>query len=520
MKYLSLLLALLVIGLTTSAQAETYTDVAFDATQRYSQLIIDSRLGDFYGNTTRMGFDRFDAEGHKTGSAAGTMKFDYVSGLVAKATIEAVEYYADSTFARPWFYAIQHYANTFAGSVPTSGSSLDNLNASKIYTTLYDLTQAGGKLASLANGDTPDNAQKAMKRAIQGLTDTNKNYVISQSASADAAGGWWHKKNYPNQMWLDGQYMGPALLAQLRNYGYGIGDETTDWKTITRQFDITWSRLWISQDALLRHAFSATPTDSYASCWADPVTGISQEYWGRACGWYFLALVDVLALMPEGITYAATQSTLKDYPADCRQRLTRYLTLLAEGLAARQGAASGCWYQLLAHDGTFAADSYQGKTYQSKRNYLESSCSAIFAATYLKALRLGLLDETTYGAVAERAYEGVVTQFVKRQQDGTYTLIDCCASAGLGGSNNRDGSAAYYLLGSDVKRVTTYTEGKVLGAFILASVEYERRKDAPNTAIEAIHEHHIAMPSKPAPRLGLPQGFAVHDGRLILIHEK
>ncbi len=467
-------------------EAETYADVEFDSTQMYSRLLIDSRLGDFYANTTLMGLPVYDTTGALVQAGGKKLKFDYVPGLVAKAVIEAADFYRDSTFARPWFHSVEDYACTFAASVPTTGGSLDNLNAAKMYCTLYDMTAPDGAFASVADTATHTVARTAMQRAVQGLRDANTTYVIQSSTSEDAAGGWWHKKGYPNQMWCDGQYMGPALLAQLQHYGYHIASDTADWQTIVRQFDITWHYLWDPDQRLLWHAFSADPTGSAASCWADPLTGRSAEYWGRACGWYMLALVDVIDLMPAGIDYRPTQTSLATYSTDARERLGQYLALLAQGLKARQDDATGCWYQLLAHDGTFSASSYGGKTYSETFNYLESSASAIFTAAYLKAIRLGLLPADEYLPMARRAYRGLVEEFVKRKTDGTYTLVNSCASAGLGGSNKRDGSAAYYLLGSDVKRITTYTEGKVFGAFILASVEYERLQQASRPEPSAI----------------------------------
>lgn len=473
-----------------AGDAETYTDVKFDSTQLYSKLIIDSRINDFYANTKQMGFNVYDEEGNllKTNAGGENLKFDYVPGLVAKALIEGAAYYKDSTFARAWYYMVEDYANRYVESVPTTGGSLDNLNATKMYPYLYELTREEGAYASIANPATHSNAMEAMKKAIQGLADANETYVIQTSVKEDAAGGWYHKKSYPNQMWCDGQYMGPALLAQLQTYDLHIGQGLEDWKTITRQFDITWHYLWDADKQLLWHAFSADPTGEYAKCWADPVTGRSQEYWGRACGWYLLALVDLLEMMPTDIEYAPTQSSLAEYSTDCRTRLQQYLEKLSAGLKARQDANTGCWYQLLAYDNTFSADTYQGKTYNRTYNYLESSASAIFTAAYLKAVRLGYLPADEYLDVAIKGYQGFVNEFVKLKSDGTYTLVNSCASAGLGSSANREGSAAYYLLGSDVTRVTKYTEGKVFGAFILAAIEYERLMNEMKNETSAISD--------------------------------
>ena len=166
--------------------------------------------------------------------------------------------------------------------------------------------------------------------------------------------------------------------------------------------------------------------------------------------------------------------------------LLGYLQNCAAGLKRWQEKTTGCWYQLMAHNGSFSVTNYYRKDGETliqsgtKTNYLESSATAIFTATLLKGIRLGYLDRATYEQVAKDGYQGCVSQFLKTSVgDGNdYALINCCASAGLGGQSKeerfRTGSAAYYLLGHDVTKVTSYTEGKVLGAFILAATEYER----------------------------------------------
>ena len=141
----------------------------------------------------------------------------------------------------------------------------------------------------------------------------------------------------------------------------------------------------------------------------------------------------------------------------------------------------------------YSAQYYNGKSYTAKSNYPESSCTAIFTAAYLKAMRLGLLDRATYEETAKSGYKGLVETFLKQKDDGTVVLYGCSRSAGLGttavgNEKFRDGSNAYYLLGYDVTptpekteepntvvKEPAYTEGKVLGAFILAATEYERQ---------------------------------------------
>ncbi len=465
-KILNLLQLTVCLLVSASACAETYNKT-FYPEKRYSKLVIESRLGDFYANTKQKGLNVYDADGKKTASSAGSLIFDYVPGLVAKAVIEAADYYKKEPWAKSYYYSIENYANACFSSIPTTGGSLDDLNATKMYFALYEL--ARNEFKGISAAETAANAEIAMEKATEGLKAHNNKYAISSNILKEAEGGWWHKKSYDNQMWLDGQYMGPALLAQLINYGYGISNsKEEDWELIAKQFSITWNILWDKEKKLLFHAFAALPTASTAACWADKNTLHNQEYWGRAEGWYFLALVDVLEEMQKaGLNGSERYNTLKGY-----------LNEIADGLTMYQDKETGCWFQLLAHDGSFYADRYQGKSYSKTYNYIESSATAIFIASYLKGMRLGLMDKD-YTEVAKKAYKGFVENFIVDDGSGkgTVHLINCCRSAGLGGSANRDGSAAYYLLGSDVTRTTAamgQTEGKVLGAFILAATEYER----------------------------------------------
>ena len=464
--------------------------ITFDATKRYSEWVINSRLNDFKANTNTSNFGLFGDDG--TQITAPEMKkttLDYVPGLVAKAVLEAVDYYKDNSDVnvKPWFYAVQSYAERNITSEGKAGQSFDDLNAVKLYFKLQELakSQQFSDAPTITNANSLSTANTRFSEALAGIKLANSNYSISADLLLDAAGGWFHKSSYTDQMWCDGQYMGPALLAQMlneyENYesnGYISGSKEADWDLVTKQFTISWNYLWNPDVKLLYHAFTADPAGSAASSWygisSTPGSEIyhSAEYWGRAEGWYFLALVDVLEQMQiAGMTKTQNYATLRSY-----------LNQLAEGIAAKQDATSGCWYQLLNHDGTFVAQSYSGKKYTSDpvANYLESSASAIFTAAYLKGMRLGLYD-TDYTAVATKAYQGIVENFMVADGNGGVHLVRCSKSAGLGGGDNRDGSAEYYLMGKDTEPTVAdpasssfYTEGKVFGGFILAATEYER----------------------------------------------
>ena len=484
---LLLLPCLSVIGV----KADSNGGVKFNSGVRYSQWAINSRAHDFYANTTPCGMATIK-DGNST-SSFGKSTLDYVPGLVAKSMIEAADYYQGFDWSKPWFLSVKEYGDKYYGSVEDAGGSLDNLNAVKLYIGLYNNTNA--------TGTDQRNYKTAISRAQEGLKahDTN-NSIKSGTLAGDAVvGGWFHKADYNNQMWLDGAYMGSALLAQIVNFnktektGSSVfGSTTADWAMVFKQLDIVWNMCWNSTDKLMYHAFEANAgtgtSKSHADTWAglngttEPYTFHSAAYWGRANAWYLMALVDVLEAMKNaGQENTTNYTTLKQHLAD-----------LAAGIAARQDSKTGGWYQVMDKDASFTASSYNsnwtGKP-ASVTNYIETSATAIFAAAYFKAVRCGLLESTTqydYKTIAKNAFEGLVNNYTYLDNNGDMQIWGSCRSAGLGGDKDtalkgneryRDGSKEYYLLGYDVPMVEKsegITEGKVLGGFIMAATEYER----------------------------------------------
>ena len=459
---LLLLPCLSVIGV----KADSNGGVKFNSAVRYSQWAINSRLYDFRGNQKAYGFAKWNSE---TGSLEeyankGNMKLDYVAGLVGKATLEASDYYVDFDWAKPWFKSAQAYANDYNYSAQNQDKmTLDNMNAAKMAFHIINNSKWGEDAAKKA-------ANNAIEAIITDLRYYNENYVIGgtksnvKEATANDVqkkmlGGWFHKYNYVDQVWCDGMYMGPALLAQLINYKNATNNVSNDdWSLLTKQFSITWEQLRDSKTGLLYHGMTATPTITDWSKDATPTSYHSGAFWGRANAWYMLALVDVLELMPTSNT---NYSTLKGY-----------LEKLAESIASYQNA-DGTWYQVLDQ-----------KDNALEGNYEESSCSALFTAAYLKALRLKLLESNQYETMAKKAYVALVNKFMAYDKDDNnkIQILGSCCSAGLGANSNslRDGSRSYYINGNDSKAVTGentgyyYTEGKVLGGFIMAATEYER----------------------------------------------
>lgn len=480
---LLLLPCLSVIGVKA---ADNDGGVKFNSGVRYSQWAINSRANDFYANTTPFGLATYKADGTIDKPRNDTKKkLDYVPGLVAKSMIEAADYYQGFDWSKPWFLSVKEYGDTYCQKVPETGGSLDDLNAVKLYIGLYYNTNA--------TGTDKSNAKTAIGSAQTGLETHNTKYVIKSGtlAGENVVGGWFHKEAYNNQMWLDGAYMGSALLAQIINFNNGTGTHVSgstiaNWDMVFKQLNIVWNMCWNSTDKLMYHAFEANAgtgtSNSHAETWAGlngktkPYTFHSAAYWGRANAWYLMALVDVLeAMQKAGQENTTNYTTLKQHLAD-----------LAAGIAARQDSKTGGWYQVM-DDPSFKATSYNGKS-STTTNYIETSATAIFAAAYFKAVRCGLLESTTqydYKTIAKNAFEGLVNNYTYLDANGDMQIWGSCRSAGLGGDGTdyvaggkkyRDGSNEYYLLGYDVPMVKSegITEGKVLGGFIMAATEYER----------------------------------------------
>lgn len=247
-------------------------------------------------------------------------------------------------------------------------------------------------------------------------------------------GGFWHKKIYPNQMWLDGLYMAEPFYAE---YSLTFGEN--NWDDITNQF------IWMEKNArdaktgLLYHAWD----ESKKMPWADKATGRSPMFWGRAIGWYVMAIVDVLDYLP------------KDHP-----KRTELIAILNRTMGALRGVQdkSGTWWLILDMPGR-------------EKNYLEASASCMFTYAMAKGVRMGYLP-VSYSRTANAAWAGIQKEFVETK-DGGVNLLKTIGGAGLGGNPYRDGTFNYYT----GERVVT-NDPKGVGAFLLAAVEMEMAADA------------------------------------------
>lgn len=245
-------------------------------------------------------------------------------------------------------------------------------------------------------------------------------------------GAFWHKLVYPFQVWLDGLYMASPFLAR-----YGATFDRPDLiDDAVKQFLICARRTFDNRTGLYFHAYD----ESRNQRWSDPTTGHSPNFWGRSMGWWFMALVDVLDYVPE------------NHPR--RADLITMVKGLAITLPEYQDE-DGLWYQVLDQ-------------IDREGNFPEASVTTQFMYAYAKAVNKGYID-SSYIAVAEKAYDGLRKKLLKKNDDKTWTLTRCCAVGGLGGSKYRDGSFNYYIN----ERIRD-NDAKATGPYIMGCIQLEK----------------------------------------------
>lgn len=343
---------------------------------------------------------------------AKSPRWGYTHGCVAKSMLDLFDHTGDSTY---YNYA-KGYADTLIannGVIKTyriDKFNIDNINPGKILFRLYKSTgDAKYKMAI----DT-----LARQMAIHPRTEE---------------GGFWHKKIYPHQMWLDGLYMASPFLAEYaRDF-----DHPEIFDDIVKQIKLIDKYTYDSKSGLYYHGWD----ESRQQKWANKQTGCSPNFWTRSIGWYALASVDVLDFLP------TDQKERKD--------VIDIINKLAKGIVQYQDSVSGVWYQVTNMG-------------SKKDNYLESSGSSMFVAFLYKAIDKGYISPS-YKAAADKGFEGLLNNFIKKEDNGTYTITNCCAVAGLGGDKvYRDGSFEYYI-GEPV----IVNDPKSVAPFIWAAIGHE-----------------------------------------------
>ena len=279
---------------------------------------------------------------------------------------------------------------------------------------------------------TDGNRSPAIRTAIEELRDQMRTHPRTSE------GGFWHKKRYPSQMWLDGLFMASPFLA---HYGQAFGERAL-FDEVAKQIILMDKHAFDPATGLHFHAWDETR----AQPWANKQTGDSPGFWSRAIGWYAMAIVDTLEYLPA------------DHPD--LPKIHEILNRVAAGVARWQDPASGLWWQV---------------TDQGSRegNYLEGTASSMFVYSLAKGINQGALSREKYLPVVEKGYAGIIRDLIRTDADGTISLTQCCEVAGLGGMGKnghpRDGSFAYYISEPIVDN-----DHKGVGPLISFGVEYER----------------------------------------------
>lgn len=340
-----------------------------------------------------------------------TPKWEYTQGLVLKAILQVWQATGDEKY----FRYVKTYYDQF---IDTDGNimtydldeyNIDRINPGKVLFSLYQ-----------KSGD------EKFRKAIFLLRKQ------MQTHPRTIEGGFWHKNIYPHQMWLDGIYMASPFLAEFAR----TFDEPALFDDVADQIILMEKHARDGKTGLLFHGWD----ESRQQKWSNPATGQSPNFWGRAMGWYSMALVDVLDFLPA------------DHPK--RPDVIAILQRLATAIANFQDAETGLWYQVVDKA-------------EKDGNYLESTASCMFVYSLAKAVKNGYINSLFLG-VAEKGYNGILKVFIEADEDGSIQIHQACSVAGLGGDPYRDGSFEYYI-GEKIRS----NDPKAVGPFILASLELE-----------------------------------------------
>lgn len=345
-------------------------------------------------------------------------KWNYTNGLVTLANQKLYDYTKEQKY---WDYGIM-YADQLidkqgkiSGGYAVEKYSLDLINSGKILFEIY---------------------KKIDEERYKIAMDTLHKQLEGHPRNSD--GGYWHKKSYPWQMWLDGVYMADPFSAQ---YGavFNVPKSIDD---AILQAELIQKHTFDSKTGLNFHGYD----EKKAQYWANKETGRSSHIWGRAQGWYCMALVDILDYVPQ------------DHPK--RKELIKMLQKVFTAVRNAQEKDSGVWWQVMDQPGR-------------KGNYLESTCSTMFVYSFAKAYRMGYVG-SKFLKSAKIGFNGIQKEFIKENADRTITITRCCSVAGLGGKKptDRDGSFEYYI-----SEHIGENDAKAVGPFIMAGIELQKILD-------------------------------------------
>ena len=383
----------------------------------FSALTATARAPKLYFDLVRSEMARCPDASYLDGRQ-GTLKWDYTTGLELKAFLDVYSHSEQNEESRSILSYVDAWYDTMIDEngrihkYKVSNYSTDHICPGRTLFQLYDLT---GKEKYRMAMDT-------LYTQIQGMPRTPE-------------GGFWHKKVYPDQMWLDGLYMAQPFYAEYTSRYVPENERLANYVDITRHFLIVAGHTFDYETGLYRHAWDS----SHKMFWADPRTGQSDHAWGRALGWYCMGIVETLPLLPDG-------TPGKKELIDVLKEIYKILPYYAD-------PKTGMWYQVLDRPG-------------AEGNYVEATCSAMFTYAMLKGRRLGYLDipEKT----CKKTYKAFVKTFITREK-GLVNLNRCCEVAGLGGKDNRRGDYQYYIN----ERVRS-NDPKGIGPAIWAALEMDK----------------------------------------------
>lgn len=338
--------------------------------------------------------------------------WDYIDGCMIKAIMEMYAITKDEkyfAFADAFIDAKVFEDGSIEG-YNVEEKNIDNVNAGKTLFELYDLT-----------------GKEKYRKAIDLIYSQIKDMPRTE------AGNFWHKNIYPNQVWLDGMYMGQPFYMEYETRF----NNKKNYEDIYNQFKNVIEIMRDPKTGLYYHAYDS----SREMFWCDKVTGLSQNFWLRALGWYSMALLDTLDKADKSEEKICT--LLKDAFVDLMDAMLKYQD------------ESGMWYQVVNFGGM-------------DRNYLETSGSSIMAYALLKGVRLGYLP-AEYAQYGKKAFDGVCEKYLTTDEKGDLHLDGICLVAGLGGAAHRPGTYDYYMSEPIVK-----DDAKGVGPFLLAYTEMRR----------------------------------------------
>jgi len=347
----------------------------------------------------------------------GTLKWNYTTGLELKAFLDV---YCHSDLSGP----ILDYVDAWYDAIIDSTGSILTYKMSNYST---DHVCPGRTLFGLWDITGKEKYRLAM--------DTLYTQLLQQPRTEE--GNFWHKAIYPEQVWLDGLYMAQPFYAEYTaRFVTDSLEAAANYADIVDQFVNAYSHTLDPETGLLRHAWDS----SREMFWSDPVTGQSAHVWGRALGWYCMALADVIPLLPDG---------------EGKDTLIGLFNSLFETIPLFADRHTGMWYQVMDSP-------YRGG------NYLEATAGAMFTYAMLRGVRLGFLG-TVSRAYAVQTYSDLLSAFVRTDGEGLVNLDSCCEVAGLGGKENRSGDYDYYI-----HEPVRSNDPKGIGPLIWAALEYEQ----------------------------------------------